>query len=47
MNIRRLVKNQKGSAAVDYAVIAALMSLSAIGALQALAANAATTYSPF
>lgn len=41
----RLIRNQKGSAAIEYAVIAALMSVSAIGGLQALAAHPTSTYS--
>lgn len=41
--VLRLVKNQKASATAEYGLIAALISLSAIGALQALAANAVTT----
>lgn len=38
--VLRLIANREGSAAIEYAIIAALMSVSAIGALKALAASA-------
>lgn len=41
----RLMTNQKGSAAIEFVIITALLLVSAIGALQALAANAATSSS--
>ena len=41
--VLRLFANEKGSAALEYAAIAALMSIAAIGVIQALAANAAAT----
>lgn len=43
--VLRLIRNQKGSAAIECVIIAALISLSAIGALKALAANPTSTYS--
>lgn len=43
--VLRLIRNREGSAAIEYAIIAALMSVSAIGAIQALAAHPTSTYS--
>lgn len=43
--VLRLIGNREGSAAIEYAVIAALMCVSAIGGLQALAAHPTSTYS--
>lgn len=43
--ILRLIRSQEGSAVIEYAIIAALISVSAVGALQALATDASSTYS--
>jgi Flp pilus assembly pilin Flp len=43
--VLRLIRNREGSGAIEYAIIAALMSVSALGALQALAAHPTDPYS--
>ncbi|MFZ5608165.1 MAG: Flp family type IVb pilin [Pseudomonadota bacterium] len=42
--IRKFVRNEKGATAIEYGLIAALVSIAAIGALQAVGSSLTTTF---
>lgn len=42
--IRKLLKNDKGATAIEYGLIAALVAVAAIGALQALGDSVSGTF---
>ncbi len=40
----KLIKNQKGATAIEYGLIAALIAVAAIGAMQSVGTKLATTF---
>jgi pilus assembly protein Flp/PilA len=42
--IRKIVKNEKGATAIEYGLIAALISVAAIGAMSALSTSMQSTF---
>jgi pilus assembly protein Flp/PilA len=40
----KLIKNQKGATAIEYGLIAALIAVAAIGAMQSVGGKLATTF---
>ena len=42
--IRKMLKNEKGATAIEYGLIAALISVAAIGAMTSLGSNLTSTF---
>lgn len=44
LNLKKLVRNQRGATAIEYGLIAALIAVAAIGAMQGIGTKLSSTF---